>query len=124
MRGIESLRQAVEAWRSAHGGRRGPLPLALRRQAGLLAGEFGDEAVADALDLKRTRVGVWRAKYRGPRSRSAGAEFVELSSTVGAGPKGMVIEVSRAGRTLRIQGALEPGALASIISAVLGGSEG
>lgn len=124
MRGIDSLRRAVEAWRSAHGGRRGPLPLELRRQAGLLAGELGDEAVADALDLKRTRVGVWRAKYRGPGPRAAGTPFVELSSTVGPGLKGMVVEVSRGGRVVRIQGALEPGALASIISAAFGGGEG
>lgn len=43
MRGIESLRRAVEAWRSAHGGRRGALPLELRREVGLLAAEFGDK---------------------------------------------------------------------------------
>lgn len=30
MGGIESLRRAVEAWRSAHGGRRRPLPLRRR----------------------------------------------------------------------------------------------
>lgn len=123
MRAMGSLKRAVVAWREQHGGRRGPLPVELRREAGLLAGELGDEVVADALDLKRPRVRQWRAKYRLPGARPAGARFVELSSTVAPGSNGIVVEVSRAGRVVRIQGALDPGALASIISAAFAEAE-
>lgn len=125
METIDSVGRAVAAWRSDHRGRRGPLPLELRREVGVLAGELGEEEVVSALDLKRPSVRAWRERYgRRGRARRSGVApgFVEIEPELTriAAQGALLVEVTGAnGRVVRIQGTLDAHAIAAILSGAL-----
>lgn len=124
METIDSVGKAVAAWRREHRGRRGPLPLELRREVGVLAAKLGEDVLVSALDLKRPSVRAWRERYgRRARARRAATapSFVEIKPELAhaGAPAALLVEVTGAnGRVVRIQGSLD----ASSIAAILGGA--
>ena len=93
---IEAVRKDVMTWRRAHGGRRGPLPMALRRRAGELVARHGEDEVCQALDLVPETVKGWHQRYgkpngrRTPRRKGAHQAFVEVGAEVRAALVGAV----------------------------------
>ena len=121
---IEAVRKDVMAWRRAHGGRRGPLPIALRRRAGELAGQHGEGEVSQALDLPVETVRGWSRQYgtpTTPRREGAQQAFVEVGPEVGAALVGSItaaapptikVEVTRpCGTVVRLEGGADTKAL-------------
>lgn len=137
METMESVQEAVRGWRRGHAWRRGPLPVELRRRAGALATQLGDDKVGATLEVEPGLIQRWRERYAlpGPGVRRGsgqqGPTFVEVEPEVtrsvvsrGRGTY-LLVEVSGPyGRTVRIQGAIEAPALMAVVRCALGGEVG
>jgi hypothetical protein len=82
---LDLVRDDINAWRAAHRGRQGPLPIALRRRAGIFAQALGEDLVAEELLVSPRLLLKWGDRYakalarREPRAaRDATPAFVEL----------------------------------------------
>jgi hypothetical protein len=134
METMESVEEAVRVWRRAHRGRRGPLPMELRRRIAALAGRVGSEAVRARLDIGANLLACWQERYAPDvlgLTRRAAHTFVEVRPEAvpvprpcGGGGEFRVEVTAPGGCVVRIQGAMEPHVLSAVIRAVVSPGRG
>lgn len=122
MKSIESVRQAMRAWRQEH--RRGPLPVAIRRAVIQIAEEIGEKETTRATGVKPPTIERWRAKYGSAAShrRASPSAFVELRPELArpANKSGLRLELTApGGYWIRVDGARDIAELATIIRAAV-----
>lgn len=124
---LKLVRKDMAGWRRVH--RRGPLPLELRRRAGMLAQFVGAQTVADALDLDLPLIERWAEVDCAPQDDAAKGRarhhFVDvghqLASVLGSNGAGKTsgdwyVEVSKpCGTRIRVQGPINAALLEAVI---------
>jgi hypothetical protein len=128
---IKHVLRDIMKWRRAHGDRRGPLPVELRRRAGALAARHGDAEVSRELDLRRGAVAGWRARFAGDVATTQHIDpprFVDVSAELAAACAGasvtaseLSLEITRpSGTRVRVHGAMGPDAIRALLAGAFG----
>ncbi len=125
---LSLIRRDVAAWRRSH--RRGPLPVELRRRAGLVAQFMGGCSVADALGVDPAVVERWSelsvtAPLAPPSTRPSPFASVSRHIIEAVSPKpvdapvtttGWCVQVTKpCGTTVRVQGPMDPASLEAVV---------
>lgn len=131
---LELVRKDIAAWRRAHRGRRGPLPVDLRRQAAIVGQVLGEDAVAEVLGVEPALLVRWADRYgrfdEPPAATASGgtpapSAFVDVGKQLGiAVARGQssgtaaawVLEICKpCGTIVRLQGPVDGTLIAAVL---------